>query len=111
MQSSKAKGRLADQLASGAVMRVKEEIDRLYDDLRAAGLALPDIVGPTFEVGRHQKDGYEPVCYVSLSSDKPDEYDVVVQGPRGLSDPARPPPENSRRLFLFDQSDVVNPHR
>jgi hypothetical protein len=111
MKSSKAKGRLADQLSSGAVMRVKEEIDRLYDDLRAAGVALPDIVGPTFDIGRRRDGGYETVCYVSLSSDNPDNYDVVTQGPRGLSDPLRPPPENSRRLFLFNRDDVVNPRR
>ena len=51
MQSSrsKARGRLA-AAHLGAVMRVQAEIDRLYDDLRAAGVALPDIVGPIFEV-------------------------------------------------------------
>ncbi|HZX83753.1 MAG TPA: hypothetical protein VFF19_09330, partial [Reyranella sp.] len=109
MQLSKAKGRLADQLASGAVMRVTEEIDRLYDDLRAAGLALPDILGQTFEVGRRVGGAYEILCYVSLSPDKPDEYDVVLQGPKGLSDSGRPPPENSRRLFLFNPRDNINP--
>ena len=109
MQLSKAKGRLADQLASGAVMRVAEEIDRLYDDLRAAGLALPDILGQTFEVGRKVGSAYEILCYVSLSPDKPDEYDVVLQGPKGLSDTGRPPPENSRRLFLFNPRDIINP--
>jgi hypothetical protein len=109
MQLSKAKGRLADQLASGAVMRVAEEIDRLYDDLRAAGLALPDILAQTFEVGRKVGSAYEILCYVSLSPDKPDEYDVVLQGPKGLSDSGRPPPENSRRLFLFNPRDNINP--
>jgi len=109
MQSSKARGRLAAQLADGAVMRVKEEIDRLYDDLRAAGVALPDIVGPTFEVGRTRSGAYETICYVSLSADDPDNYDVVLQGARGLSDPPNLPPANSRRLFLFGRADVINP--
>ena len=109
MQLSKAKGRLADQLASGAVMRVPEEIDRLYDDLRAAGVALPEILGPVFEIGRNRAGAPEVVCYVSLSPDKPDIYDVVIQGPKGLSDSTRPPPENSRRLFLFESNDVINP--
>jgi hypothetical protein len=111
MQSSKSKGRLAAQLASGAVMRVKDEIDRLYEDLRAAGVALPDIVGPTFEIGSKESGAYETRCYVSLSSDDPDNYDVAVQGLRGFAEPSRVPPQNARRLFLFDRDDVINPHR
>ena len=111
MQSSKAKGRLAAQLANGAVMRVKDEIDRLYEDLRAAGVALPDIVGPTFEIGSKASGTYQTTCYVSLSADDPDKFDVAVQGPRGLAEPARLPPDNSRRLFLFDRDDIINPHR
>ncbi len=109
MNAAKAKGRLAAQLGDGAVMRVKVEIDKLYDDLRAAGVALPSILGPTFEVGRRRDGGYEIVCYVSLSPENPDAFDVVVQGPKGLSEPVRLPPENARRLFLFDQSDMINP--
>jgi len=110
MQTSpKAKGRLAAQLASGAVMRVREEIERLYDDLRAAGVALPDILGPTYEVTRDVSGTAQPVCYVSISADEPDDYDVTVPGPKGLAEPPRSPPENSRRLFLFDQKDVINP--
>lgn len=109
MQSSKAKGRLAAQLTSRAVMRVEEESDRLYDDLRAAGVALPDIVGPTFEIGKKVAGAYEVSCYVSLSPDDPDNYDVVVQGPRGLAEPPKLPPQNSRRLFLFDRNAVINP--
>jgi hypothetical protein len=110
MQSSKSKGRLAAQLANGAVMRVKDEIDRLYEDLRAAGVALPDIVGPTFEIGSKASGTYETRCYVSLSPDDPDNFDVAMQGPRGLVEPPRLPPENARRLFLFDRDDVINPH-
>jgi hypothetical protein len=110
MQSSKSKGRLAAQLANGAVMRVTDEIDRLYEDLHAAGVALPDIVGPTFEVGSKVSGKYEAICYVSLSPDDPDKYDVALQGPRGIAEPARLPPENSRRLFLFDRDEVINPH-
>ena len=109
MHSVKAKGRLADQLASGSVMRVNEEIDRLYHDLLAAGVALPEIVGPVFEVGRMRAGNYETACYVSLSPNDPDKFDVVLQGPKGLSQPLQSPPENCRRLFLFDRSYVINP--
>lgn len=109
MQSSKAKGRLARQLSSGAVMRVREEIERLYEDLRAAGVALPDIVGPTYEVTQDDRGEQKTACYVSVNPNDPDDYDVVTQGARGLAEPARTPPENSRRLFLYDAKDVVNP--
>ncbi|MBS0548747.1 MAG: hypothetical protein JSR24_13420 [Proteobacteria bacterium] len=109
MQASKAKGRLAAQLSNGAVMRVKDEIDKLYEDLQAAGVALPDIVGPTFEIGSRQSGVYEPMCYVSLSPTEPDKFDVAVQGPRGMTEPQRQPPGNARRLFLFDRNDVINP--
>ncbi|CAN5918483.1 hypothetical protein BH11PSE3_BH11PSE3_24150 [soil metagenome] len=108
MQAVKTKGRLADQLASYAVMRVQQEIDRLYDDLRAAGVALPDIVGPTFEIGRMRNGVFEIACYVSLSLEDPDNFDVVVQGAKGLSQPLKTPPDNSRRLFLYDPRDVIN---
>jgi len=108
MQSSRsrARGRLAAQLASGAVMRVQAEIDRLYDDLRAAGVALPDIVGPVFEVTGFASD---TACYVSLSPDDADTFDVAAFGPRGFSEPPHEAPENSRRLFRYDKADVVNP--
>jgi hypothetical protein len=106
MQSSKARGRLAAQLASVAGMRNQGEIDRLYDDLRAVGVALPEIVGPTFEV-----TGLAPdmVCYASLSVSDADNFDVALSGARGFAEPPRQPPANSRRLFLYDRSDVVNP--
>ena len=109
LQSSKARGRLAAQLASGAVMRVREEIDRLYEDLRAAGVSLPEIVGPTFEISRNVEGKHEIQCFVSLSPDDPDRFDVAVMGPRGLTDAAVVPPENSRRLFLYDRNLVINP--
>ena len=109
MQPFKAKGALASQLASAAVMRVDEAVDQLYDDLRAAGVGLPNIVGPTFKVGRNHAGKFETACYVSLSPNDPDRFDVALQGPKGLSHPLLSPPENSRRLFLFDREDVINP--
>lgn len=108
LNAAKAKGRLADQLATWSVMRSREEVDKLYDDLRAAGVALPEIVGPTFEVAINQGGRYRAACYVSLSQADPDRYDVVLQGPRSLADATRLPPANARRLFLYDRRDVAN---
>lgn len=105
---SRAKGGLSGQFESGAIMRVSGETDRLYEDLQAAGVALPDIVGPTFEVGRTRGGVHEVVCYVSLSADDPDKFDVVVQTPKGLAQPPVPAIEGCRRLFLFDRDTVIN---
>ena len=44
----------------------------------------------------------------STSVDALDTFDVVVQGAKGLSQPLKTPPENSRRLFLYDPRDVIN---
>lgn len=109
MQSSRSRGRLAKLLGDGAVMRVESEIDRLYDDLQAAGIALPDIVGPIYEIGRDKAGTFEPACYVSLSPDNPDSFDVVLVGARGLAEAIHLPPENARRLFLYSRDAVVNP--
>jgi hypothetical protein len=106
VQAAKPRGRLAAQLASASTLRDRDEIDRLYDDLQAAGVALPDIVGPTFEVAGAQPDA---TCFVSLSPDNPDRYDVALFGSRGFSEPTHQPPDNARRLFLYDRGDVVNP--
>lgn len=108
MNAAKAKGRLADQLATWSVMRTKDEVDRLYDDLRAAGVALPEIMGPTFEVAINQGGRYRAACYVSLSATDPDRYDVVLQGVRSLVEVTRMPPANARRMFLYDRRDVAN---
>lgn len=108
MQSARSKGRLAAQLESGAIMRIGGETDRLYEDLQAAGVALPEIVGATFEVGRRRGAAFEVVCYVSLSAEDPDKFDVVVQTPRGLAQPSFLPIDDCRRLFLFDRDAVIN---
>jgi hypothetical protein len=108
MNAAKAKGKLADQFATWSVMRVKDEVDKLYDDLRAAGVALPELVGPTFEVSLNQSGRVRPACYVSLSATDPDRYEVVLQGERGLTEAIRKPLANARRMFLFDRLTVVN---
>ncbi len=108
MNAARTKGRLADQLATWSLMRIKDEVDRLYDDLRAAGVALPELVGPTFEVSLNQSGRVRPACYVSLSATDPDKYEVVLQGERGLTEAIRKPPANARRMFLFDRLTVAN---
>ncbi|OFX03479.1 MAG: hypothetical protein A3D94_11315 [Alphaproteobacteria bacterium RIFCSPHIGHO2_12_FULL_66_14] len=109
MLSFSVRGALADQLASYSVMRVERAVENLYADLRAAGVPLPEIVGPVFEVGGYQIGIYSLTCVVSLSPDDPDKYDVVIQGPKGMARAYRSAPEGCRRLFLYDQDAVINP--
>lgn len=108
LNAVRARGKLADQFATWSVMRSKDEVEKLYDDLRAAGVALPDIVGPTFEVAVNEAGHVRAACYVSLSTTDPDRYEVVLQGARGLAEAVRKPPANARRLFLYDRQAVAN---
>lgn len=107
--ASKASGPVARLLADGRVVRVEKEIDNLYRDLRLANFALPEIVGPTFEIGVNRAGKFEPRCYVSLSPDNPDKFDVVTFNDQGFSDVPRRPPSNAPRLFLFGKDTIVNP--
>lgn len=108
LNTARARGKLADQFATWSVMRSRDEVEKLYDDLRAAGVALPEIVGPTFEIAVNEAGRIRAACYVSLSSADPDRYEVVLQGPRGLAEAVRKPPANARRLFLYDHQAVAN---
>jgi hypothetical protein len=111
MHSFRVKGALADQLASHSVMRVDSGIDNLYADLRAAGLPLPEIVGPVFEVSGYQIGVYNMQCVVSISLENPDKYDVAIKGPKGIARAFRSTPQGCGRLFLYDQEAVINPLR
>lgn len=109
MQTLKVKGALSDQLASWSVMRVERSIDNLYDDLRAAGVRLPEIVGPVFEVRGYRQGGREMQCFVSLSVDAADRYDVAIRRPGKWSHPDRSAPRDCRGLFLHDRDATINP--
>jgi hypothetical protein len=102
-------GALSSQLASYAVMRDGRAIDTLYADLQAAGVRLPTIVGPVFEIDGYQIGEGETQCFVSLSLDNPDRFEVAVRRPKIWAHPAHSPPRDCRRLFLYDRHDVVNP--
>lgn len=109
MQSFNVRGALADQLASYPVMRVERGVENLYADLRAAGVPLPEIVGPVFEVSGYQIGIYSLACVVSLSPNDPDRYDVAIKGPKGMARAYHSAPDGCRRLFLYDREAVINP--
>lgn len=103
------KGALSNQLASYSVMRDERGIDNLYADLRAAGVRLPRIVGPVFEVEGYQVGEGETQCFVSLSLDDPDQFQVAVRRPKIWAHPRASAPSGSRRLFLYAKDAVINP--
>jgi hypothetical protein len=109
MQSLKVRGALSDQLASWSVMRVEKSIDHLYADLRAAGVRLPEIVGPVFEVTGYRQGGREMQCFVSLSVDDPNKYAVAIRRPSKWSHPNWSAPRDCRGLFLHDRDAAINP--
>jgi hypothetical protein len=109
MMSSRVKGALSEQLSSYSVMRNDRATENLYDDLRAAGLPLPEMVGPAFEVSGYRAGMYDLRTIVSLSPSDPDRYDLVTIGPKGIAPPSRSAPANCRRLLLYDPGDRLNP--
>ena len=109
MASLKVNGALSSQLASYAVMRDERSIDNLYADLRAAGVRLPEIVGPVFEVSGYRGSGHEMQCFASLSADDPNRYSVAIRRPTKWSHPDRSAPRDCRGLYLHDREAVINP--
>lgn len=111
VEALSVKGPLAGQLVAVLASGDQRLIDSVYADLRNAGIMLPDLLGPTFEVGGYATGGYTLLCYVSFSSDTPEKYDVVLQGPAGLMKPFQTPPAHCPGLFLYDRDDMINPRR
>jgi len=109
MSSLKVNGALSDQLASYPVMRDERAIDRLYADLRAAGVRLPAIVGPVFEVSGYRSGNEDMQCFVSLSLDDPNQYAVAIRRPTKWSHPNWSAPKDCRGLYLHDRDTVINP--
>ena len=110
MLSLNVKGALSDQLASYSVMRDEQSIDDLYADLRAAGVRLPAIVGPVFEVSGYRSGNQEMQCFVSLSPEDADRYEVAIRRPTKWSHPNWSAPRDCRGLYLHDREAVINPH-
>jgi hypothetical protein len=105
------KGPLVSELSRALAAKDDRLVNALYDELRALGIHLPNLVGKTFAVTGFNFGAYELQCHVSLSPTDPDRYDVAISSPAGLSGPLKSAPEKCRRLFLFDRSDLLNPVR
>ena len=105
------KGPLARQLAAVIGSRDAGLIDAVYSDLRVAGVPLPEMLGPTFEVSGYSSGESPFQCFVSLSLDNLNKYDVTIAGPGGMSRALLNAPPPCRMLFRYDRDELLNPVR
>ncbi|MBS0520647.1 MAG: hypothetical protein JSR90_18260 [Proteobacteria bacterium] len=111
LEAFNVKGPLAAQLAALLAQRDDRLIEAVYRDLRVAGLPLPELLGRTYNVRGFSVGIYELQCHVSISLDDPDKFDLVLQGPSGLTKAMQPPPAGCPGLYAYDRDDVINPKR
>jgi hypothetical protein len=111
MQELGVQGTLAKQIATAMASRNERQQEAVYEDLRAVGISLPQLQGPTFEVTGYSAGSYMMQCHVSYSQQDPDRYDLAIQGPGGLTKAFKSAPPKCARLFLFDRNDVLNPQK
>lgn len=104
-------GALNKQIETALSGRNEGQVEAVYDDLRRLGVALPEIMGPVFEVTGYMAGTYRMQCHVSLSPTDPDRYDLAIQGPTGLTKAFRQAPRQCGRLFLYDRNDLLNPEK
>lgn len=105
------KGPLVAQLKAVLATRDETLLDAVYNDLRSAGIALPEWLGTFFIVSGYSTNVYEMQCQVSFSRDNPAKFEVTLSTPDGLTKPAQLPPANCPGLFIYDRDDMLNPRR
>ncbi len=105
------RGPLVAQLQAVIDSRDSLLVDSVYDDLRNAGMALPEQFGRVYEVTGYSIAELDVQCHVSFQRDSPHRFGVVLIAPNGLMDALRPPPAACPGLFFYDQDDILNPRR
>jgi hypothetical protein len=105
------KGPLVAQLKAVIASRDAQLIDSVYNDLRNAGVALPEVFGTSFEVAGYSIGEFELQCHVSFRREQPDRFELVLVGPKGLLKSTRSPPAACPGLFFYDRDDIINPRR
>ena len=105
------KGPLVAQLKAVLAVRDDQLVEAVYNDLRSAGIVLPELLGSFFEVAGYASNVYQIQCHVAFSRDNPSKFEVSLQTSEGLVKPFVSPPANCPALFLYDRDDVLNPRR
>lgn len=111
IESFSVKGPLVLQLRAVLAARDDQLVDAVYNDLRSAGIPLPEPLGAFFMVSGYLAGPYSLECHVSFSRDNPDRFDIVLQGPEGVLKPFQSPPAACPGLFLYDKDDMLNLRR
>ena len=111
IESFSMKGPLVGQLKAVLATRDDQLIVGVYNDLRSAGIPLPEALGAFFMVTGYSAGAYSVECNLSFSRDDPARFDMVVQGPDGPVKSFQSPPAACPGLFLYDKDDVLNPQR
>jgi len=111
IEAFSVKGPLVAQLKAVLATRDEQLVDAVYNDLRSAGIALPEWLGTFFVVSGYSASVYEMQCQVSFSRDNPAKFEVTLHTPDGLIKPAQLPPANCPGLFTYDRDDILNPRR
>lgn len=104
---------LGQQIAGRTYMDSEEATDRLYRDLRAAGVSLPELSGSIFEVSGYRTGLYRMECLVSFAADNPDKYALLVAAPVSgwLAPMMRELPLSCPELLRHAGNEVINPPR
>lgn len=111
IESFSMKGPLVAQLRAVLATRDDQLIVAVYNDLRSAGIPLPEPLGAMFMVTGYSAGAYNLECHVSFSRDNPERFDVILQGPEGAVKLFQSPPPACPGLFLYDKDDMLNPRR
>jgi hypothetical protein len=109
MASLDVRGPLATQLAAAATARDDKTVEAAYADLRAAGLALPELVGPIFEIKGFNAGEYALECLVSFAADDLDRFSVALKTPSGLLRPESRGAPACARALSFEKGAILNP--
>lgn len=105
-----AKSRFTDRFRAVVAAGEERALADLYEGLRGAGVPLPDLSGAIYDVTAMPAK-LRLSCTVSLPAEEPDDYDVAVVGPRGLSALPYAAPERCRWMARHAPADTVNPAR
>jgi hypothetical protein len=100
-----------DRLGSAVAGGDARQLDALYDQLQDSGLPLPNVLGASFQVKGSGGDAgqYDLLCNISLSAADPAVFELVIEGPGGLSPVLNTHPVSCPILFAFNREDEINP--
>ena len=111
IETFSVKGPLVVQLKAVLATRDDQLVDSVYNDLRRAGLPLPELLGTFFTVSGYLAGEYSLECHVTFSRDNPERFDIVLHGPEGTLKSFQSPPPACPGVFLYDKDDMLNPRR